>query len=228
MTLNLKKHYEDQIDDLSKDTDDNYIDFLKEQPETFVYDNLIFDMRHLDSYYVCDRCLRKKPEAFCCKGHDLELTMHDIKTVEKYIAKVRASFPKLDRLLKDKNFWEYGEDFEKNMRRKASDECVFLIPGGKGCYLHGWALENKVDPMAIKPYVCSLYPLVVIIIGDEIVVTTVNDESETILDCGEHGTPCVSKKGKKENHVLIKSGRMIENMFSKKVYKSLCIRTFGK
>ncbi len=228
MTRNIKKYYEDQIDDLSKDTDDNYIDFLKEQPETFVHENLIFDMRHLDAYYICEGCLKRRPAAFCCKGHDLELTMHDVKTLEKFLPKVRKFFPRLDRLLKDKNFWEYGDNFEKQMRRKSNDECVFSIPGAKGCYLHGWALENNIDPMNIKPYVCSLYPLVVIIIGDEVVITTVNDESETILDCGEHGTPCVSKKGKEQDHVLIKSGRMIRNMFGAKVYKTLCNHAFGK
>jgi hypothetical protein len=228
MTRNLKKIYEDQIDDLSKDADDNYIDFLKEQPETFVYDNLIFDMRHMDKYYMCERCLKSKPEAYCCKGHDLELTMHDIKTVENFSPKVRNAYPRLNRLLKDKNFWEYGDDFEKQMRRKNNDECVFLIPGAKGCYLHSWALENKADPMKIKPYVCSLYPLVVIIIGDNIVITTVNDESEKILDCGSHGTPCVSEKGKKQDHVLFKSGRMIKNMFGAKVYKALFDHTFAE
>ncbi len=228
MTKNLKRYYEDQIDDLSRDTEDRYREFLLEQPETHVVENLIFDVRHLDTYYVCEGCKQKKPKAFCCKGHDLELTDRDLEVLDKLLPEFGADYPKIADKVEDGGLYEYGEGFEKHMRRKGNDECVFCLPAGEGCSLHAWALDRGVSPLKVKPYVCSLYPLVVIVIGDDIVVTTVNEESETILDVGTHATPCCSKKGKMENHTLNRSREILTEMFGARVYQKLRKRILGE
>ncbi len=227
MTRNLRKRYEDLIDDLSRDEDDRYKDFLKDRPETYVYDNLIFDLRHIDTYYNCKGCKRRKPAAFCCRGHDLELTEGDIAAVEEVMPEVRRWYPRISRLLDSGRFWRWGDSYEKMMRRKSNDECIFLMPGG-GCVLHAWALEQGLDPLDVKPYVCSLYPLVVIIIEDEVVITTVNDESESILDVGTHSVPCCTSRGSKENHTLVRSRDILVRMFGQRIYKELYKRILAK
>jgi len=228
MTKNIKKKYEDLIDDLSRDEDERYLDYLKDRPETYVYRNLIFDLKHLDKYYKCEGCKQRKPKAFCCSGHDLELTEHDIETIGEVLPEVTERYPRLARLLEGKRFWEWGDSYEKMMRRKSSDDCIFLMPGAQGCYLHAWALEQGLDPLDVKPYVCSLYPMVIIIIGEEVVVTTVNDESESILEVGSHSTPCCTSTGPGENHTLLRSRDILVRMFGEKVYRSLFDHVFGK
>ena len=37
--------------------------------------------------------------------------------------------------------------------------CVFRDRAGRGCHIHGWALENGVDYHGIKPLVSTLFPL---------------------------------------------------------------------
>jgi len=226
MTKNLKKKYDELIDDLSRDSDDRYKDYLRDRPETFEYDNIIFDNVYLDRYYKCEGCGRRNPRAFCCTGHDLELTESDIETIEDVLPKVTKRFPRLAPLLKNKRFWDWGEDFEKIMRRKKKgDACIFLMPEG-GCCFHAYALENGLDPLDVKPYVCGLYPLVVIVIGDEIVVTTVNEESERVLDTGGECHPCCTDKGADEDHAVIRSKDMLVRMFGEKVYNRLCKEMF--
>ncbi len=229
MTRNIKKKYEDMIDDLSMDTDDRYKEFLKARPETIVIDNLIFDGLHLDGYFRCEGCRERKPKAFCCRGHDLELTRRDLEAVDKVLPPILEKWPRLKTTLDGQGYWKYGDGFELMMRRKkSSDECVLSIPGGKGCYLHRYALDRGLDPIDVKPYVCSLYPVVVIIIGDDVVVTTVNRESETILDCGGATHPCVAKKGKRDDHALIKSKGIMVKMFGAKIYDELAGKILGR
>jgi hypothetical protein len=228
MTKNLKRHYELLMDDLSEDTDDKYVQFLKEKPRTFVYENLIFDLENLDGYYNCAGCKRKKPGAFCCSGYDLELTGHDIEKLEKIMPELANKYPGLKRSLKGENFWRYGDEFEKHMRRKGNDDCIFLMPGGDACYIHAWALERGIDPLDLKPYVCSLYPVVVVIIDDEVVISTMNEESRVILDAGENTVPCTVARGGREDHILVRSREILVRMFGPKIYRELAKRVFGK
>jgi len=227
MIKNLKAKYERLIDDLSRETDERYKQYLISRPRTLVHQNLIFDLEHLDSYYDCQGCRQKKRKAFCCADHDLELTDRDIAEIEKLLPAACAAFPGLARQVREKGFWEWGEDFERVMRKKKSGECVFLMPGAGGCYLHAWALSAGRDPFEVKPYVCALYPLAVILIGDEVVVTTVNRVSAKILDCGNGVHPCAQKRGKKENHTLVQSRAMLVRMFGEQVYKIVCDRAPG-
>lgn len=228
MTRNIKRKYEDLIDDLSRDEDERYVDFLRERPETLVYQNLVFDVKNLDSYYVCEGCKQRKPKAHCCSGHDLELTEKDVETIGAIIGEVAEMFPRLKPLAEGGKFWRWGDGFEKMMRRRDNDDCIFLMPGAKGCYLHAWAASRGLDPLECKPYICGLYPLTVLIIGDDVVITTVNKESADILDCGSHSTPCCTRRGRPQDHALVRSRDMIVKMFGERVYDLLRERVLGK
>jgi len=39
-----------------------------------------------------------------------------------------------------------------------SEACVFLDPQGRGCRIHRFAIERKIDVHEIKPMVCILFP----------------------------------------------------------------------
>ena len=45
----------------------------------------------------------------------------------------------------------------------AEHKCIFLTRKGKdgreGCAIHKYALDNEIDPIYIKPWVCSIYPM---------------------------------------------------------------------
>lgn len=43
--------------------------------------------------------------------------------------------------------------------RVVNGACAFHNNRGRGCHLHGYALEQGIDPHLIKPMVCFLFPL---------------------------------------------------------------------
>lgn len=216
MTKNLAKFYEDLMDDLSMDTDQRYLEYVKQKDGSVVIDNLVFDTEYLDVYYKCEGCRRRNHKAFCCNGYDVELTAHDVEVVEKHLSEVVKMFPKLDKVLEADYFWGYGDDFERVLSRKDNEDCVFLLPGSKGCMLHAYALENGLDPIDVKPYICSLYPVVVIVIGDEIVVTTFNEESRVVLETGDAAVPCAASSGADEDHALRRTREILSRMLGQK------------
>jgi hypothetical protein len=198
-----------------------YLEFLQEKPRTWIHRNLIFDLEKLDQFFQCAGCHRRKPRAFCCRGYDVELTAHDLATVEKSLPAVRAEFPLLDRRLRQGPFWRWGDSFERLLRRLSNQDCIFLMPAGKGCFLHAWALKHGRDPLTVKPYICSLYPVVVIVIDDQVVITTFNPESKVLLDCGEDAASCIQPSGRDQDHALVKSAPILTRMFGRSVIQSL-------
>jgi hypothetical protein len=221
MTKNLDPLYESLIDDLSQDRDDRYLDYLRSKPRTWVHRNLIFDGEQLDRYYNCLGCRERKPKAFCCRGYDVELTAHDRTMLTRELPAVIAANPRLARALGDGPCWRRGDDFELRLKRKRNEECIFLQPGGRGCYLHGHALATGRDPLELKPYICSLYPVVVIVIEDQVVITTFNDESQVILETGDGAASCSQAKGRPEHHAVLLAEPILTRMFGAKVIAQL-------
>ena len=221
MIQNLEKYYEDMINDISRDVDDRYVEFLKEKPRTFVHENLIFDVDNLDTYYNCAGCKKKMSKAFCCAGYDLELTRRDINAIKGILPELIKYQPRLEPVINRDRFWRYGDEFEKVMIRKSNGDCAFLLPAGRGCLIHAWAVQNQLDPLDFKPYVCSLYPVVVVVIGEEVVITTLNEESRVILDTGEKAKACTLRKGEKKDHTLILARKILSRMFGDEIYSKL-------
>jgi hypothetical protein len=222
MIRRLKKEYESLIEELSLDTDIRYKQFLLQKPRTLVLENLIFDLEHLDSYFNCLGCNQRKPKAFCCSNHDLELTGKDVEILEMIKPELFEAYSRLPILAKKRGgLWKYGENFERTMTQKSSGECIFSVPGGGGCYLHRFALERGMDPLDVKPYICSLYPVVVLIVEDEVVVTTLNDESKRVLDTGGSAIACLTRRGRREDHAIVRSAGILTRMFGPDIYQTL-------
>jgi hypothetical protein len=227
MTRNLRKDFKLLIEDLARDPEARYLEFLKDKPRTLVRDNLVFDVEALDSYFNCATCRRQNPRAYCCSGYDLELTDRDVKALAKVFPLLQRSFPELRSVVEDRRFWRWGKDYEKVMLRRKNDDCLFLRPGRRGCMIHEWALGNGIDPLAVKPYICSLYPVVVVIIDEQVVITTLNRESRAVLDTTDMAVACARKKGPPESHTLVRSREILTRMFGKKVYAELARKVFA-
>ena len=222
MASRLKQRYENIIEDLSQDTDSRYKDYLLEKPRTIVHGNLILDLEHLDAYYNCAGCRTKKPHAFCCRHHDLELTRADLAALEAVQPELLAAYPRLAATVGRRGrLWKHNDNFERIMLQKSGGDCLFLLPGGDGCYLHRFALERGLDPIDVKPYICSLYPVVVIVIDEQVVVTTLNEDSARILETGDNHNACLAKKGRSEDHVLFRSRDIITRMFGVKAWQAM-------
>jgi hypothetical protein len=224
MIKNLRREFCDIIGDLGRDVEERYLDYLKQKPRVFMHGNLIFDIASLDSYYNCDTCRKKNPKAFCCSGHDLELTRRDVKAVSGLLPSLLRAYPSLRRALGGEDFWRWGDEFEQVMRRKLNDDCLFLLPGGRGCVIHDWALANGVDPLEAKPYICSLYPLVVVMISERVVISTLNRETKVILESGHRARPCFTSRGAPESHTLVRSRAILTRMFGKNIYNQVVKR----
>jgi len=227
MTKNLNPYYEELMDDLSTDSDTRYVEYLKEKDRTLVIDNLIFDIDNLDSYYSCDGCKKRAPEAYCCAGYDVELTRRDLEAIEAVIDDVLEAFPKLARKIKKDGFWDYGDEFERVVRRDDNDDCIFILPKGMGCILHAWAIDTGRDPIDVKPYICSLYPVVVIVIGDEVIISTLNDESKVVLEAGENAESCSLDSGSPERHALAQTELILTRMFGEKIMQRVKEKIFN-
>jgi hypothetical protein len=222
MISRLKKRYENIIEELSQDTDIRYRDYLLRKRRTVIHGNLILDLEHLDSFYACDGCSARHPRAFCCRNHELELTTADLETLEAVKPEVFTAFPRLAALAGRRGgLWRYGDNFERVMAQKSGGDCLFLMPGGDGCWLHRFALERGLDPIDVKPYICSLYPVVVIVIDEQVVVTTLNRDSAKILETGDNTHACLAKKGRPEDHVLFRSRDIITRMFGVKTWQAM-------
>lgn len=215
----MLRHYKQIIADLSRDADERYLEFVRAKPETLVYRNLIFDLERLDCYFNCEKCRTNQPQAFCCR-HELELTGRDLAVIEQVLPEVGRAYPRLSKSATG-GFWTWNREFERVMRRKAKGDCFFLMPSGRGCYLHAWALSRGLDPLEVKPYICGLYPLMVLIVGAEVVVTTLNRESERVLDCGGQARPCTKKRGRAKEHLVLKSEGILTRMFGARAYQAL-------
>jgi len=67
-----------------------------------------------------------------------------------------------------------------------------------------------------------------VIIDDEVVISTMNEESRLILDAGEETIPCTVVRGGKDDHILVRSREILVRMFGARIYRELAGRVFGK
>jgi hypothetical protein len=67
--------------------------------------------------------------------------------------------------------------------RVVDGACVFRDRKGRGCHIHGWALENGVDYHRIKPMVSILFPLTF----EHGVLTASEEAADGTLVCSGQG-----------------------------------------
>jgi hypothetical protein len=118
-------------------------------------DPAIFRLRYFTACMECGFC----KDACCDHGVDVDLgNVARLKALPESF-KARVGIPE--------EHWftaEVREDAEfaggAHVRAQVVEgTCVFRDRTGRGCHIHGWALENGVDYHAIKPLVSTLFPL---------------------------------------------------------------------
>jgi hypothetical protein len=124
-------------------------------PTLTAVDPAIFSLRYFTHCMACTFC----QDACCDHGVDIDLGN---------VARLKAlpqSFR--DRVGIAPEHWftaEVSEDAEFDggahvRTRVVEGTCVFRDRAGRGCHIHGWALENGVDYHTVKPLVSTLFPL---------------------------------------------------------------------
>jgi hypothetical protein len=124
-------------------------------PVLHAVDPAIFSLRYFTHCMACGFC----KDACCDHGVDVDLNN---------VARLKAlpqSFR--DRIGVPADAWFTAEvtrdaefDGGAHVRtRVLNGTCVFRDQTGRGCHIHGWALENGVDYHTIKPLVSTLFPL---------------------------------------------------------------------
>lgn len=118
-------------------------------------DPAIFSLRYFTACMACGFC----KDACCDHGVDIDLeNVARLKALPDGF-KARVGVPEhawfTDAALADAEFAG-----GRHVRTAVVDgACVFRDRKGRGCLIHGWALERGIDYHALKPMVSVLFPL---------------------------------------------------------------------
>ena len=126
-------------------------------PTLWRVDTEIFTLRYFTKCMQCGFC----KDACCTYGVDVDVVN---------VARIEAHAGALERFTGiARDLWFDGEVTEDGefpggrhtRTRVVGRGCVFLdaSPGGRGCLLHRYAVENGIDYHELKPMVSALFPL---------------------------------------------------------------------
>ena len=142
-------------------------------------DTAIFSLRYFARCMACGFC----DDQCCSYGVDIDLgnVMRLAALGEDFSSRVAAPRSEwfTDTVVEDAEFpsGRYLRTREKDGR------CVFRNPAGRGCVIHGYALEKGIDYHDIKPLVSTLFPAT-FELGVLVASSEVHDRS---LACGGQG-----------------------------------------
>ncbi|MFM2418706.1 MAG: hypothetical protein RL385_3429 [Pseudomonadota bacterium] len=127
-------------------------------PAVSAVDPRIFTLRYFARCMECTFC-----NDICCnRGCDAALD-----EVERIVGEHGAALQKRVAFAQDSWFeteLKTDPDFKGGVYRSTRGDgrgCVFLNRAGRGCGIHGYALESGLDYHEIKPWLCWLFPLTV-------------------------------------------------------------------
>ena len=218
--------------------EDRYVDYLRETDRAIVIGNLIVDIPALvERKFVChtDLCVGKEPlddmdGRSCCTSFEVRAAPKELKQIKKLVAAVKERYPTIATAIDEEHdgqWWYYSEeDFNKVLERKADGSCVFLTPREDGfykCGLHAGALDEGVDPNRHKPTACVLYPLFLVEVDDDILLTCTSEETRHVIgDDGEyHHFDCLCPNKMATKPLYREMKEVITLLFGKKAYKAI-------
>ncbi len=145
-------------------------------------DRRIFSLRYFQNCMGCGFC-----HDACCQ-HGVDVDMENVERLKaapqafKALVGVPESEWFTGAVMADAEF-SSGRHVRTQVRNGA---CVFRIPKGRGCLIHGFSLEAGLDYHALKPIVSVLFPLTfeqgVLVASDEVLDGT--------LVCSGEGPSC--------------------------------------
>jgi hypothetical protein len=139
-------------------------------------------------------CLRPGPMRAlagkaCCTTFDVPLGPGERARIERVLPEIRAMHD-VDRAIRAAGGWRRRLEGAEWLRTRSSGACVFLAaPRGEvpRCTLHEWALANGRDHRRVKPEICCLFPLYIVQLGDEILLTAYGSDLMLEADPAEAG-----------------------------------------
>ncbi len=151
-------------------------------PVVWQVDTLIFTRTYFTHCMKCDFCNDQ-----CCNwGVDVDL--ENVKRIQAHAEEIEqyTGIPR-DRFFTGEVEIEPEYPGGASTRTQVTERgCIFLVPGGRGCMLHGFALSKGIDYNTIKPMMSSLFPVT---FGDGLL--TISEEvDESSLACLGPG-PCL-------------------------------------
>lgn len=205
--VRLNKRLDQNLDYYDWPVERRYVDYLKETDNAIVIDNLVVDIpqvvqrRFLCHTQLCIGCA--KPDNLlnlsCCTSFEVRVAPEEMERMEPIVEKAARKYPTIAAELerRDGLWWYYNDtDFNKTLEDKADNGCVFLTPMEDGmikCALHAVALEEGLNPSRCKPAACTMFPLFVVQVQDEMLLTCTCYDTRHVTD-GEgnyHHFPCL-------------------------------------
>lgn len=130
---------------------------------------------HLD----CFRCHLVHRETCCENGQPYAAAAWQIAEIEQAVPAVAMNYlhASAQKKINDGGVWEKGSSAGALPMNHGN--CIFLaeVNGQSCCSLHAYAEANQREVYPIKPFSCQLYPLDLIQIGEQILITALNQET---------------------------------------------------
>lgn len=125
----------------------------------------------------CFQCERVHRETCCQNGQPYAVDSWQIPLIEREAPELASHFPRLPLQKQGSGIWDRSQVAGTLQLRQGS--CLFFaeINGRRCCSLHAYAESSGRDVYSLKPFSCQLYPLDLIQIGEQVLITAVNEET---------------------------------------------------
>jgi hypothetical protein len=151
-------------------------------PVVWQVDTAIFTRTYFTHCMKCDFCNDQ-----CC-SYGVDVDLDNVKRIQAYADEIEQ-FTGIPRAKFFTGECEVEVEYPGGGSTRTSvDErgCIFLVKGGRGCMLHGFALSKGLEYQTIKPMMSSFFPIT---FGDGML--TISEEvDESSLACLGEG-PCL-------------------------------------
>ncbi len=235
--VRLNRRLNENLEYYDYPTERRYIDYLKETDNAILVDNLVVDIPQIvQRKFVCHTqlCIGAKPlndylNKSCCTSFEVRVAPEELERVQPIVDKVEKRYPSIAAELarRDGLWWYFNEtDFNKTLEDKDDNGCIFLTPMEDGmikCALHAVALEEGLEPSLCKPAACTMFPLFVVEVDDEILLTcTCHDTRHVINDDGSyHHFACLAPNDMALQPEYQEMKGVLIRMFGKKVWNTI-------
>jgi hypothetical protein len=197
--VKLRKTYDRWLEALCLDMEDKFVAFLRQTGRAVEIDNVVVDSQELFARHftcdttTCDPTLRGRAMRSCCCELTVDLTWDEARRIEEHLPDIRAVMEEAAQapglaVLDRGAFHVMADDFSPQLAKHRWG-CVFAYrEEGRSfrCAVHAAALRLGLPITALKPNICSLWPLALIEYQTgQYVLTALTDETGGLLEDDE-------------------------------------------
>jgi hypothetical protein len=153
--------------------------------ENFHIDPAIFTPMNLD----CKHCLKVHSSTCCENGQPYSMSKETVKDLNLHAKEIIKKHLDEERLTEALLHGYMEPESQPNGARSiktCKGDCFFFqkTETDSFCSIHRYAEDNGNDPLHLKPYSCTLFPLDIIQDGNEIILTVLTGETESFSRWG--------------------------------------------